>query len=208
MIRNAFCNNIENIIKNNVNLQSRYVSLENTLIEDLFTNICKFFFDNDTDAINNFIDNYLQYQVYEKYNYKDKMIEIIKFIISYSILDDLFNDEILSKLSIYDINKCYDFRIIYEEDYYDSKSYPSIYFVIDNPNILEILNKYINNKYKFNVSGSLSLSEREYNILTDIYNGSNNLDAEELTKYISEISNTIKELRNIIKINVNKIIKK
>ena len=35
MIRNPFCTDIENIIKDNVSLMSRYVSAENTIIEDM-----------------------------------------------------------------------------------------------------------------------------------------------------------------------------
>ena len=59
MNRNKFCTNIENIIKDNISLMSRYVSHENSLIEDLFMNICNIYFNNDPNELNKFVDNYL-----------------------------------------------------------------------------------------------------------------------------------------------------
>ena len=84
---------------------------------------------------------------YETYNYNDKMLEIIKYIISYHIREEFKDHKILSKLSFTDINKCYVFCIKYEDEYYNRNSDPSIYFIDNTSYCLKISLKSIFVRY-------------------------------------------------------------
>lgn len=208
MIRNPFCTDIENIIKDNVSLMSRYVSAENTIIEDMLQNICNIYFNNDTDMLYDFVYKYLQNQGYEKYNYKDKMIEIIKYIISYHIKEELNEHKILSKLSFTDINKCYDFYIKYEDDYYSRKSDPSIYFIVNKPEVISILNIIGNYKCILNESGNIINKDNNESVKDYIIKGKEFNYIDELTRYMKEMPELISKLTEVINNNVNKILKK
>jgi hypothetical protein len=210
MNRNKFCTNIENIIKDNISLMSRYVSHENSLIEDLFMNICNIYFNNDPNELNKFVDNYLKEYTYEKYNYTDKMIDIVKYIISYHIHKELIKHNNLTNISIKDINKFYEFKLVRidEFDHYSDKSYPKIHFILNNPEILDILNKYIDSNYKINSSGLILLNDNSSNLLTNIYNCNADLNALEFTRYILDITSYINIVKTNITNNINKILKK
>lgn len=207
MIRNPFCTDIENIIKNNVKLISRYVSSENTIIESIYNVICTEYFENDKNALYSFIDTYLNNDGYEKYSYNNKMIEIVKFIITYSVFDELFDDKILSKLNISDINNCYDFKLLYKSDYYENEN-PYIYSVINRSDIISILNKYIDNKYKLSDNGNIVNTNNENVIKNNIISGNSFNDIDELTEYINIMTVSVTKLINIINNNINKIIKR
>lgn len=207
MNRNPFCTDIENIIKDNVSLMSRYVSLENTMLEAILHNICVVYFDNDEKEMYNFIHVYLQTHGYEKYNYKDKMIEIIKYIISYHIRAELDEHKVLSKLSFTDINKCYDFYIKYEDDYYSRKSDPSIYFIVNKPGVISILNMIGNYKCILNESGNIINKDNNESVKDYIIKGKEFNYIDELTRYMKEMPELIGKLTEVINNNVNKIIR-
>jgi hypothetical protein len=210
MKKNIFCTDIENIIKNNIKLISRYISNENSVIENLLSNICDIYFDKNENKMYDFVNDYINKQYYEKYNYKDKMIEIIKYIISYNIYNDIKNDNIekLNPLTLNDINEFYEFYLISinEHEFYTDKSYSKIHFKTIDSKILDVLNKYISAKYKISSSGILMLHENDTNILDNIYNGNIDFNSSELTRYISDISTFIPIIKMHINNNINKIL--
>ena len=210
--RNPFCTDIENIIKDNVNLMSRYVSAENTIIEDMLQNICNIYFSNDKEIMYCFISKYLQLQGYEKYNYKDKMFEIIKRIISYNIHNYIANyhghNIILSKLSIDDINKCYELFLTYDNDDYTGHTDVSVKFILNKPEIISILNVYGNYKYILNDSGIIVNTDNKSSVKDYIVKGEQFNYTDELTRYLKEMPILVSTLTKIINNNINKIIKK
>jgi hypothetical protein len=212
MIRNPFCTAIENIIKDNVSLMSRYVSAENTIIEDMLQNICNIYFNNDTDMMYCFISKYLQIQGYEKYSYKDKMFEIIKYIISYHIYNYIINynshNVILAKLSIDDINKCYELFLTYDNNDYNGHTDVSVKFILNKPEIISILNVYGNYKYILNESGIIVNTDNKESVKDYIVKGEQFNYTDELTRYLEEMPILVSTLTEIINNNINKIIKK
>lgn len=212
MKKNNFCANIENIVKNNIKLMSRYISNENSIIENLLSNICDIYFDKNTDKMYDFVNDYINNQYYEKYNYKDKMIEIIKYTISYNIYKDITNCDIekLNALTLNDINEFYEFDLINvnEYEFYTDKSYSKIHFKINDSKILDTLNKHISTKYRISSSGMLMLHENDSNILNNIYNGNIDFNSSELTRYITDISTFIPTIKTYINNNINKVLNK
>ena len=207
MSRNPFCTEIENIIKDNVSLMSRYVSLENTMLEVILHNICSVYFNNDKETMYDFINTYLQMHKYETYNYNDKMLEIIKYIISYHIREEFKDHTILSKLSFTDINKCYVFCIKYEDEYYNRNSDPSIYFIVNKPEIISILNIIGCYKCILNESGNIINKDNNESVKDYIIKGKEFNYTDELTRYMKEMPELISKLTEVINYNVNKIIK-
>lgn len=212
MNRNKFCTDVENIIKDNVSLMSRYVSAENTIIENMLQNICNIYFNNDTDMMYCFIAKYLQLQGYEKYSYKDKMFEIIKYIISYHIYNYIINynshNVILSKLSIKDINNCYELFLTYDNDDYSGHTDVVVKFILNKPEIISILNTHGDYKYILNESGIIVNTDNKSSVKDNIIKGEQFNYINELTRYLKEMPELVSKLTEVINNNVNKILKK
>lgn len=202
MNRNPLLNNIEQLIYKNIKYKSRYVSKENDLLELAFKNIIEKYFNCNKDEFNIFINEYLEEKQYESVDFNKKNIEIIKYCLTYFIHKDCIYNNLLSCLTIEDINKCFTIKLTEEDTGHYNNHYDWIFYkTINTDELREIISSCYSNYYKTNINNNTY-----NNIINCLRTGEEIQNIDNLVDYLKNVPVIIKELRKIITKHINNII--
>jgi hypothetical protein len=212
MENNKKINIVESSIYKNISKMSRYVSKKNDLFESIFDNLSKKYFDNE-DSFEKYSNDYFSsisgYSVI-KIDLDKMYCEFIKHILTNNYFKQEFSQNIiLSNISLDDLNKCYNIRlVVLEDESYHGSCSPDyiIKMELNTPETIEILsniyNKIHHTSFNIDYSGKLS-SSKNHSVIN--YLCHDNFDDNNVNFDFSDYLKNIKEAIKNFNLSIGKL---